>query len=181
MWLSWRLSILRKLVLVFFVILPILSFANQPNLDDILVQNNQRVGKVEFKKWFFHVYNAELFTKNGSFSWDKPFVLKIHYLMGFKSKTIANRTISEIGKQHKAETKENKAKYSEIINKVIPDIKKNSNLYGYMDKDGYTYIFTKDKLVGKIDDKQLSKYFFEIWLSDKTSDHKMSKQLRGIK
>ena len=80
---------LRKLVLVFFVILPILSFANQPNLDDILVQNNQRVGKVEFKKWFFHVYNAELFTKNGSFSWDKPFVLKIHYLMGFKSKTIA--------------------------------------------------------------------------------------------
>ena len=158
-----------------------LSFANQPNLNDILAQNNQLVGKVKFKKWFFHIYNAELLTKSGNFNWDKPFVLKIHYLIGFKSKIIVNRTISEISKQHKAETKENKEKYSEIISKVIPDIKKNSYLYGYMSKDGYAYILTKDKLVGMIDDKQLSKYFFEIWLSDKTSDDTMSKQLRGIK
>ncbi|MGQ4001422.1 chalcone isomerase family protein [Francisellaceae bacterium CB300] len=197
---------LKRLVLIFFITLPILSFANEPALNDntrslststslsnhgvevpkislqeIKAQESKRVGKVEFRKWFFHVYNAELFTKTGNFSWKQPFVLKIHYLIGFKSKTIANRTISEISKQHNAEVKANEAKYFEIINKVIPNIKKNSDLYGYMDKNGYAYIFTKDKLVGKINDKQLSKYFFEIWLSDKTSDHKMSQQLRGLK
>ena len=172
---------LKKLVILFFITLPILSFANEPTLNNVLTQNNQRVGKVEFRKWFFHVYNAELYTQNGKFDWNQPFVLKIHYLIGFKSKTIANHTISEISKQHKTEVKENKAKYTKLIDSVIPSIKKNSNLYGYMDKDGYAYIFTKKRLVGKINDKQLSKYFFEIWLSDKTSDHKISQQLRGLK
>ena len=172
---------LRKLVTIFFIALPILSFANKPTLNDVLIQNNQCVGKVEFKKWFFDVYDAELLTQNGRFSWEQPFVLKIHYLMNFKSKTIANSAISEISKQHKVEVRENKTKYSEIIDSVIPNIKKNSDLYGYMDKDGYAYIFTRDKLVGKIKDKQLSRYFFEIWLSDKTSHHIMSTKLRGIK
>lgn len=63
--------------------------------------------------------------------------------MNFKSKTIANSAISEISKQHKVEVRENKTKYSEIIDSVIPNIKKNSDLYGYMDKDGYAYILPK--------------------------------------
>ncbi len=172
---------LKKLVLIFFITLPMLSLADEPTLNSVLTQNNQSVGKVEFRKWFFHVYNAELFTKTGNFSWEKPFVLKIHYLIGFKSKTVANSTISEITKQHPKEIKSHKQEHQQIIDSVIPHIAKNSDLYGYMDSDGYAYIFTKEKLVGKISDKHLSKYFFEIWLSDKTSDHKMSKKLRGLK
>jgi len=171
---------LRKFVLVLFMVLPVLSFANQPNLDDILVQNNQRVGKVEFKKWFFHVYNAELFTKDGGFSWEKPFVLKIHYMISFKSKAIIDMSISEIEKQHPNISEKDKKAFLEILKKAIPDAKKNHNLYGYMDKNGYAYIFSDSKLEGKIDNKKLSKYFFEIWLSDSASNYKLSKELRGL-
>ncbi|AKE21048.1 hypothetical protein DR79_681 [Francisella tularensis] len=35
-------------------------------------------------------------------------------------------------------------------------------------------------LLGEIPNKTLSKYFFEIWLSDKSSHIKLSKQLRGL-
>ncbi|AXA34396.1 chalcone isomerase family protein [Francisella adeliensis] len=188
---------LRKLVVLFFITLPILSFADEPTLNkntrslsgvevpkislqEIKTQESKRVGKVEFRKWFFHIYNAELYTENGKFSWDKPFLLKIHYLLSFKSRVITNRTIREIAEQHPEAVRKNKKKYKQMIASVIPDIKKNSNLYGYMDKDGYGYIFTDQNLVGKINDKQLSKYFFEIWLSDNTANHQLSTKLRGL-
>lgn len=170
----------RKLVVLFFITLPILSFSNELTLKDVLATNSQLVGKAEFRKWFFHVYDAQLYTQSGKFDWNKPFVLKIHYLIGFKSKTIANRTISEIAKQRPAAIKQHKQQYSKTINAVIPDIPKNTNLYGYMDKNGYGYIFSDEKLVGRIDDKQLSKYFFEIWLSDNTANHQLSTKLRGL-
>ncbi|QLE79550.1 hypothetical protein FLM55_07280 [Francisella sp. Scap27] len=171
---------LRKLVVLFFITLPILSFSTEPKLNEILTTNNQQVGQVEFRKWFFHIYDAGLYTQNGKFDWNQPFTLKIHYLLSFKSRVITNRTISEIAKQHPEAVRQNRKKYKQIIAAVIPDIKKNSNLYGYMDKDGYGYIFTDQNLVGKINDKQLSKYFFEIWLSDNSANHQLSTKLRGL-
>lgn len=187
----------RKFVVLFLITLPIFCFSNEPtlknntrslsgaevpniSLQQIKTQESKQVGKVEFRKWFFHIYDAKLYTNTGKFDWDKPFLLKIHYFIGFKSKIIVNRTISEIAKQHPKEVKTHKKQYRQIISTVIPDIPKNSNLYGYMDKAGYTYIFSDKKLIGKIKDKELSKYFFEIWLSDKTAHHQLSKKLRGL-
>lgn len=171
---------LRKLLIIFFISLPIFSFAEGLSLEQIKVQESQQVGKIHFTKWFFDVYDAELYTQNGSFSWDKPFLLKIHYLRNFSGKNIAKHTVKEIYSQHPQATKPKYQEYREIFNRLIPDVKKGSNLYGYMDRNGNGYIYTDDRLVGEIPSKQLSKYFFEIWLSDKSSNIKLSKKLRGI-
>ena len=47
-----------------------------------------------------------------------------------------------------------------------------------MDKDSNGYIYSDKGLLGISPSKPLSKYFFEIWLSDKSSHIKLSKQLR---
>ncbi|MDE4942762.1 hypothetical protein NAI62_11045, partial [Francisella tularensis subsp. holarctica] len=61
---------------------------------------SQQVGKGHFSKWFFDVYDAELYSENGHVSWDKPFLLKIHYLRSFSGKNIATQTVTEIAEQH---------------------------------------------------------------------------------
>ena len=49
-----------------------------------------------------------------------------------------------------------------------------------MDKDGNGYIYSDKGLLGEIPSTTISKYFFEIWLSNKSSHIKLSKQLRYV-
>ena len=75
---------------------------------------------------------------------------------------------------------DNSKEYSKVFNKLIPNVKKGSNLYGYMDQNGNGYLYSDSGFIGEIPSKKLSKFFFEIWLSDRSSNIKLSKQLRGL-
>ncbi|MDE4953229.1 hypothetical protein NAI68_11040, partial [Francisella tularensis subsp. holarctica] len=77
--------------------LPLFGVAEELTLQQI---KSQQVGKLHFSKWFFDVYDAELYSENGHFRWDKPFLLKIHYLRSFSCKNIANHTVKEIYEKH---------------------------------------------------------------------------------
>ena len=170
---------LKKLLICFsLVILPLCMFSQTiENLDT----QEKIVGKIHFKKWIFSVYDAELFSEDNSFSWDKPFLLKVVYLRSLSGKSIAQQTVNEIVKQHPQITKANQEKYYDIFANIIPNVSNGDILYGFADENGYGQIYTKNnKLLGTIKDKQLTKYFFEIWLSDNSSNPLLSKQLRGI-
>ena len=68
----------------------------------------------------FSIYDATLFTQNGTFSWDKPFLLKIHYLRNISGTTIAKHTIQQIYEQHPMDVNDNFKEYSKVFNKLIP-------------------------------------------------------------
>jgi hypothetical protein len=171
---------LRKLLIVLFVSLPLLATTKPLTLAQVKKQESQQVGKIHFSKWFFSIYDATLLTQNGTFSWNKPFLLKIHYLRNISGKTIAKHTIQQIYEQHPMDVNDNSKEYSKVFNKLVPNVKKGSNLYGYMDQNGNGYLYSDSGLVGEIPSKKLSKYFFEIWLSDRSSNVKLSKELRGL-
>ncbi|APC97693.1 chalcone isomerase family protein [Francisella frigiditurris] len=167
----------RLLILMF--LFPICSWAL--DLSSIERQNDKLVGKVHYQKWFFDVYDAELFTTNGKFDWDKPFLLRISYLRNLSGQSIVSQTIKEISLQHPSLTKTEKQDYRKIFSGMIPDVKKGDILYGYMSDEGYAYIYSgNNELLGEIKDKKLSTYFFEIWLSDDTSSPEHSRRLRGL-
>ncbi|MEY8702911.1 hypothetical protein AB4F11_08065, partial [Francisella philomiragia] len=113
-------------------------------------------------------------------NWDKPFLLKIHYLRNMDGKAISKHTVKEISYQHPQQVKANYKEYRDTFNQLIPDVQNGTNLYGYMDENGKGYIYSDNGLIGEIRDKELSKYFFEIWLSDNSSYQNLSKQLRGL-
>lgn len=171
---------LRKLLIIFFISIPLLSSADDLSLQQIKQQQSQLVGKIRFTKWFFNIYDAELYTTNGSFNWHKPFLLKVYYLRNFSGKSIAKHTIKEIYRQHPKEVASKYNQYENIFECLFPDIKKHSSLYGYMDKNGNGFIYSDSGLIGEIPTKQLSKYFFEIWLGNNSSNVKLSQQLRGL-
>lgn len=171
---------LRKLLIVLFISLPVLATAKPLTLAQVKKQESQQVGKIHFSKWFFSIYDATLLTQNGTFSWNKPFLLKIHYLRNISGKTIAKHTIQQIYEQHPMDVNDNSKEYSKVFNNLIPNVKKGANLYGYMDQDGNGYLYSDSGLIGEIPSKKLSKYFFEIWLSDRSSNITLSKKLRGL-
>ncbi len=45
--------------------------------------------------------------------------------------------------------------------------------------NGKAIFYLNNKFIGKINDTQLAQYFFDIWLSPKTSDPKMRQALLG--
>ena len=158
--------------------LPIMAFSYD-NIQDLKLQNSKLVGKAHLEVFFFNIYDAELLNNDGKFNFNKPFLLKIKYLRNFSGESIATRTIKEMQRQHPEDVRKHKKDYLEIFDKLIPDVKKGDLLYGYMNKDGNGYLYTQTKFIGKIPTKQLSMYFFEIWLGDNTSMSKMAKELRG--
>ncbi|MDE5035751.1 hypothetical protein NAI71_10735, partial [Francisella tularensis subsp. holarctica] len=64
------------------------------------------------------------------FSWDKPFLLNIHYLRSFSGKYIANHTVKEIAEQHTQLAHTTIDKYKEIFTRLMPDVNNGTNLYG---------------------------------------------------
>ena len=169
---------LKKIIISLTLILPMLSFGYQ-DIDTLEQQNNKVVGKTHLEVFFFNIYDAELLNSDGKFNFEKPFLLKIKYLRNFSGENIASRTITEMKKQHHEDVRKHKKEYLEIFDKLIPDVKKGDVLYGYMDENGYGYLYSKNKFIGQIPTKKLSKYFFQIWLGDNHSMSKMTKELRG--
>ena len=171
---------LKKTIVIILIILPLLCFSKNLTLNEIKLLEVKQVGKAHFGKWFFDIYDAYLYTNNGKFNWNKPFLLKIHYLRDINKKIIINKALEEIYKQHRDISKQKLKEYKQVLIGLIPNVKVNSNLYGYMNKNGYASIYSNNELIGQIPIKELSKYFFEIWLSDKTSNIELSKQLKGV-
>ncbi len=170
----------KRLLITIIISFPLFTYAEELTLQQIKSQQVQQVGKIHFSKWFFDVYDAELYTQDGHFNWNKPFLLKIHYLRNMDGKTISKHTVKEISYQHPQQVKANYQEYRDTFNQLIPGVQNGTNLYGYMDENGKGYIYSDNGLIGEIPGKELSKYFFEIWLSDNSSYQNLSKQLRGL-
>ena len=157
---------------------PLIVFSNP--ISDLENKNNL-VGQIHYKKWFFDVYDAELFAEDKTFSWDKPFLLKLSYLRDINGGAIANQTSKEIKKQSPSLTRNEQTQIKEFFTKCFPNIKANDVLYGYMDINNVGHIYNINGIeLCEITDKYLAKSFFDIWLSDNASNLKLSRKLRGV-
>ncbi|AFJ43253.1 NADH dehydrogenase subunit 2 [Francisella orientalis str. Toba 04] len=133
---------LKRLLIAIIISFPLFTYDEELTLQQIKSQQVQQVGKIHFSKWFFDVYDAELYTQDGHFNWNKPFLLKIHYLRNMDGKTISKHTVKEISYQHPQQVKANYQEYRDTFNQLIPDVQNGTNLYVViMDENGKGYIF----------------------------------------
>lgn len=129
--------------------------------------------------YFWDVYDVYLYTATGKFDKEKPFTLKLTYLQDFNGKDIAERSIEEIEKQGFTSAKKLE-EWSDFMQKTFPDVQKGSSLVGVVDQKQHTTFLHDGKVIGKSDDTEFTKYFFDIWLNVKTSQPEIRKQLLGV-
>lgn len=136
------------------------------------------VGKTRLKVLFWDVYDASLIAPKGNFSKDKPFALELKYLRDFKGKEIASRSVDEMRKLGINDEVKLAAWYQEMQD-LFPDVKEGESITGIVDENRVSHFYYNNQLLGKVHDKEFSKWFFDIWLSENTSEPEMRADLLG--
>lgn len=135
-------------------------------------------GEYHYSYWGFDIYHAKLFMDKQCVYPNCNFTLELKYQRDFKGTDIAQRSIEEILAQHSIKTKKQK-EYTKILKNIFPNVTKGDIITGKM-TDDFAEFYLNNKLIGKINDIILSRYFFDIWLSPKTTEPTMRQKLLGI-
>lgn len=167
----------QLLILVFFWI----SFADiQANSgDQSTVEDSNLLGEARLSVLFWDIYDAKLYAEGLTYDPDAPFALSLRYLMKLKGIDIAEKSIDEIRKQG-FEDENQLLAWQRSLELIFPDVSDGDEILGVSNPVEGTTFYLNGSLIGRIDDMNLSRKFFDIWLSEKTSEPELRKSLLGL-
>lgn len=137
------------------------------------------LGGVRFRKFGFHVYDANLWAAAGKWSWLTPFALDIRYARNIKGVALAQKSVEEMERVNAGDEPKRK-KWGDIMERLFPDVKEGDRLVGFHFPGRGTHFYNQDKLLGVVNDPEFSEAFFSIWLGNNTSEPSMRKKLLGL-
>ncbi len=140
------------------------------------VPNLAKQGDAVLRFFGLKVYDIRLWTQGAKHSYSEPFALELQYDIGLNGKDIAERSVVEMRKQgYRDEVK--LKRWGELMTRIFPDIKQGDTLIGLSIPDKEIRFYSRDKLIAVEADTEFSRAFFDIWLSEKTSEPKLRKRL----
>ena len=156
------------------------AVAQEPDAKHInsYVPNAKLVGKGMFSYYFWDVYTGELYAPDGAYQNQPPFALKLTYQRDLEGKKIAQRSIDEMKKQGDVSA-DDSDKWLSLMEAIFPDVSEGDVITGIATKEGTSVFYVNGEKADEIDDKAFTQRFFDIWLSDKTSEPKFRKKLLG--
>ena len=129
---------------------------------------------------FWPVYTAELYISQPQYQKDQwPQALKLTYLRDIKKQELIDATEDQW--QHIKLNHQQQKQWLQQLADIWPDIKQNDQLTLFVSNDGSSQFYANGSLIGKIDDTEFGSAFLAIWLSERTSEPSLRKQLLGIK
>ena len=138
----------------------------------------KQVGEGTMSWMFLDIYHASLLTQSGYYK-DKtyPVALTITYL-----KNITKNRLIKVTKAQwllQGYTKEQISPWLVTLEEIWPDISDGDTLSFFVDKFRKGTFYHNKMLLKKIDSIKLSDAFIAIWLSEKTSEPVLRRQLLG--
>ena len=128
-----------------------------------------------------HIYDIRLWT-TATVTADPaqpPLALELVYGRKLAGEQIASRSLDEmrrVGNPSQAQT----SRWLAAMRQLFPDVGAGDRLTGVMRSDGVARIHFNGQLRGEIADADLSRLFFGIWLSPRTSEPRLREQLPGL-
>ena len=120
--------------------------------------------KVEFRSYFFHIYDLEVYTSDAKRpDFKKNHLFKFNYKKNISKKDLIDSTISEWDRLYLCKI-EHAKKWGLQLNKIWPDIKKGDHIIAFFD-GSRTIFYQQNKELGRIEGRVFSRAFFNIWLS----------------
>lgn len=142
------------------------------------VPNAGLVGKGMFSYYFWDVYTGELYASGGEYANSPPFALRLTYQRELEGKQIAQRSIDEMKKQGGLSA-DNAEKWLSLMARIFPDVSEGDVITGIATESGTSVFYVNGSKADEINDEVFTQRFFDIWLSDKTSEPKFRKKLLG--
>jgi hypothetical protein len=136
------------------------------------------VGQARMTYLFWDVYDARLYAADGQWQASAPFALELSYLRDLEGKAIAKRSVEEIRKQGFTD-EATLARWYQQLSRILPNVKNGTRLTGVVDQQQITRFYLDGLPLAEVNDPLFSTWFFNIWLSEATSEPKLRAQLLG--
>lgn len=141
--------------------------------------NAELVGEGRLSVLFMDVYDATLYAPDGQWAKDKPFALSIHYFRDIDGDDIADRSIEEMrGQGFQDEDMLNQ--WHAEMDAIFPDVQNGTVLTAFFVPGKHTEFFENGRSMGIVEGDEFLHRFSGIWLSEKTSEPALRKQLLGL-
>ncbi len=135
-------------------------------------------GEAVMRFFGLKVYDVRLWTQMKAFSHADPFAIELVYDMTLNGKDIAERSVKEMRAQGISD-EEKLRRWGDEMTKIFPDIKKGDALIGVSLPGKEARFYNREKLIATVPDPEFAKAFFDIWVSEKSSEPKLRLKLLG--
>ncbi|MFT6926111.1 MAG: hypothetical protein ACJAZP_001712 [Psychromonas sp.] len=153
-----------------------LAYSNLPYPN--LMAQLKTVGKGELSWLFMDIYQVSLHSADGRYVHQKyPQALEIRYQRAFKKEWLIKSTGEEWQKMN-VDSQLYKPWLSEFVS-LWPDVSSGDTITFLVAKNGQGAFYHNNRLLGNIKNPDLSSAFLDIWLSKKTSEPDLRRQLIG--
>jgi len=175
---------MRKILFILGFLLAIFGFT--PSYADVIenikinIPQAEPVGKGRLTWMFWDVYDATLYAPQGHYDLTKPFALSLTYLRDIEGRDIADTSAEEmrrIGMKDEVTL----ATWHSQMRQIFPDVAQGKNITGVYQPNGTSIFYADGVEIGRLNDAEFGRYFFDIWLSDKTQKPTLRAQLLGSK
>lgn len=139
----------------------------------------RQLGEMRFKKFIFHIYDAELRVAGSDFTWDHPFALTLTYARKISEEDLVEASLSEIAR---IEDKQIDAvEYLRTpLAECFADVREGDQITGHSLNINKAEFYFNGQQTCTLEAPGASKAFFSIWLGDKTMDPDRSRELLGM-
>lgn len=136
------------------------------------------VGKGRLRWWGFHVYDAALWTRDGRWQANAPYVLDIVYA---RQVTIAQLAETSIGEMRRLGVSDEAklARWDAAMRGTFTDVQPGSRLIGIYRPQRGAQFYSSTRLLGTIEDPEFARFFFGIWLDSRTQKPELRTALLG--
>ncbi|PKH02924.1 hypothetical protein CXF72_09015 [Psychromonas sp. MB-3u-54] len=159
------------LISVAFLLFSNLAYAN-------VTAPLKTVGQGEMSWLFMDVYQVSLHSADGHYVHQEyPQALTIRYQRSFKKEWLIKATAEEWQKM-KIDSRQYEPWLAQFFS-LWPNVNSGDTLTFLVAKNGQGTFYHNDRLLGDINNRDLSRAFLDIWLSKKTSEPDLRRQLIG--
>jgi len=136
----------------------------------------QLVGRGQFSRFGFAVYEARLWAPLGQYAPERPFALSLTYSRSIAGEKLVQASFDEMQKLQAPLAE--RLEWRADLERVLPDVVPGDSITAvYQPGQGATF-FHRDKQTGRINE-DLAKHFLGIWLDPRTSEPSLRQALLG--
>lgn len=135
-------------------------------------------GEAVMRFFGLKVYDVRLWTPMKPFTHSEPFAVELVYDMALKGKDIADRSVKEMRAQGCSDEAKLR-RWGDEMARIFPDIQQGDTLIGVSIPGKEARFYNREKLIASVPDPDFAKAFFDIWLSEKSSEPRLRQKLLG--
>lgn len=158
----------RLLAVAVCASLPGVALANLPSVLPLALPaaNWQRWGSGTLRRFGFKVYEATLWAA-GDDPLRPPYALELQYAINIAGERLAEVSVDEMRRLGRGD-EATRSQWGSRLKALFPDVKSGERIVGLHVPEGARF-YHQGKLLGTIDDPELARAFFAIWLDPNSS------------